>query len=103
MIALLQDARERAFLEASGARPLYPNRPGIRLSFELLKAECVDAQYAPQDPIVGPAWNEFESINLLTEGNTYFEPASAGQFVNNIRPTRAFWLHILAKNGYILP
>lgn len=103
LISLLEAARERAFLAADGARPLNPGQPGAKLSFALLKAECVVDQYAPKDPVAGPSWNEFEAIHLLAEGNAFFEPALPGQVINNVRPTRAFWLHMLAKYAYIVP
>jgi hypothetical protein len=101
LIALLEEARERAFLDATGARLLAPGQAGARLSFALLRAECVDTSYAPRDPVLGPKWIEFETEQMLATGNEFFQPARPGQFETNIRPTKAFWLHVLSKYGYI--
>jgi hypothetical protein len=101
LISLLDEATERGFQNAAGTFPLHPERSGLRLAYRFIKAECVDEAYTPRDPVLGPAWNEFEAENMLETGNAYFQPAQAGQFVNNIRPTRAFWLHELEKYGYI--
>ena len=102
MIDLLQEARTRGFMDASGANPLTPGQSGRRLLTDLVTAECLDAEHQPRDPVLGPAWLEFMIENLGSTGNPYFEPAPAGQFDGNVRLTREFWLHVLTKYGYLV-
>lgn len=101
IIDLLQEARDKAMVDPFGIRPLHPDWVGPRLTFALIKAECVDENYEARDLQLGPVWNDFESIEMLATDNEFFTPALPGEFINNIRLTRAFWLHVLQKYGYI--
>jgi hypothetical protein len=103
LVALLQAAHERSYLDPSGTRLQNPGQLGLKLSPTLLRAEFLDSRGEPRDPVVGAAWQDFEIVNAMATGNDYFQPAAAGQWAGNFRLTRAFWIHMLTTYGYILP
>ena len=74
----------------------------MRLSLEAIRSECVNGDYSFRDPILGPAWVDFEINNFFETGNEYFQPAPRGEWSTNIRLTRAFWEYELLKFGYLL-
>jgi hypothetical protein len=111
MLALLHEARERGYVDLLGAGPLRPGQVGMKLKLADIKAECVEervegGQYVARDPVLGPAWNDFELVHALgQEDNAYFAPAPAEgrarEHESNVRLRPAFWIHLLVKYGYI--
>jgi hypothetical protein len=71
----------------------------------MIRRDCVDGAYNPVDSVLGPAWYDFEIDCGLgdnpSQPNPYFHKATAGQNLYNIHLTRAYWLHVLEKYGYI--
>jgi hypothetical protein len=105
MIELLQDAQVRG---SSALRTLPPERrAGPKAPMEFIEDECVfkirDASGEVQgmraeDPVLGPALLHFYGEDVPPPAETYFENAP----LIGIKATRAFWLYLLEKYGYIV-
>ena len=104
LVALLQEARNRAFVNPNGS---LKTRKGWRIDAALIMEECVmkgpKGDYQPRDSVLGPAYVAFFYDNYGSVPNAYFEPAASGDHWANFKVTRAFWIHILEKYGYLLP
>ena len=118
MIDLLQETREAALARPAGApRP----RAGVRkLTVEMIRDECVERrrnaegedEYVAKDPVLGPQWINYEVVNQLSTpeadpdepvdpDTVFFQDSADPRQETNFRLTRAFWLHVLEKYGYI--
>ena len=99
LIALMQEARERGFMNLAGLRPLHPDQPGLRMKASAILQECQQ----PGNETLLDAYTEFCGDPTFVQ--PYFLPPVAGPAGNdtNTGLTRAFWVHVLRRYGYILP
>lgn len=104
MVEVLQAARRRGMVSADGSRPLYPGETGPRVKLDLVRNYCVELRegdYIPRDPVLGPAWEDFELMNGMAAENDYFAPAAPGENIVNFRLKPAFWYQVLTRLGYL--